>query len=204
MSTTMKMQSVGDKMWAVSTGVCTHADIIIPVDQLDGLTDMQIGKYARSLVQDAKKLNALGYCEWLDCNGLDDAPDVAIQTALELLEEFIADPAILLTYVRLDTKLEYRKKTAREKERKQHRGYVYVLQAGPYYKIGASKDIGQRIKQLSTLPPFNLTLVHSIKTPDMFGVERNLHDLFRLKRINGEWFELNSGDITWLKGLQDG
>lgn len=80
-------------------------------------------------------------------------------------------------------------------------GFVYVLQAGPYFKIGHSADIDDRIKQLSTLPPFDLELVCSITTPDMVELEKSLHIVFANKRKNGEWFELTPADVEWLKGL---
>ena len=80
-------------------------------------------------------------------------------------------------------------------------GWVYVLQAGPYYKIGKSKDVDRRIEQLATLPPFDIELVHTMPTDNMGAVEQDLHRLFNAKRVNGEWFELTEEDVAWLKTL---
>jgi hypothetical protein len=80
-------------------------------------------------------------------------------------------------------------------------GYVYVIQAGPYYKIGVSRKVSRRIRQLSTLPPFDLELVCTIKTDDMFALERTLHEKFSSKRINGEWFSLSDSDVQFIKSL---
>jgi hypothetical protein len=78
-------------------------------------------------------------------------------------------------------------------------GYVYVLKAGPYYKIGVSTNIDRRIKQLSTLPPFDLELIFTIQTSDMYGLESKLHERFDHQRQNGEWFILTITDIEWIR-----
>jgi len=86
--------------------------------------------------------------------------------------------------------------------------HVYILQCGPYYKIGASAKVGQRISQLSALPPFDIELIHTIPTDDMYGLESELHTQFSDKRKRGEWFELDDSDVEYIKGLvgdrQDG
>lgn len=80
-------------------------------------------------------------------------------------------------------------------------GFVYLLQAGPYYKIGRSNDIDQRIKQLSTLPPFDLNLLHALWCDNCLQVERWLHDKFGDKRIRGEWFTLTPDDLDFVMQL---
>ena len=80
-------------------------------------------------------------------------------------------------------------------------GFIYVLQAGPYYKIGCSKNVDRRIEQLATLPPFDVELVHTMPTDNMKSTEQDLHRIFNAKRKNGEWFELDEEDVTWLKTL---
>lgn len=73
-------------------------------------------------------------------------------------------------------------------------GYVYVLRGigsgEKFYKIGRSRDINVRMKQLRTSSmPFQFELVywHPIEAgePD---VEYRLHDHFRPYRTRGEWF----------------
>ena len=80
-------------------------------------------------------------------------------------------------------------------------GYVYLLQAGPYYKIGASTNVKRRIRQLATLPPFNLHLLCTLHTDDMYGLEQGLHERFAAKRVNGEWFELDQEDVGYIQQL---
>ena len=80
-------------------------------------------------------------------------------------------------------------------------GYVYILKNGgrQEYKIGISDSIPKRGMQLSTLSPENLELIHSIKATSPKAVERFLHDKFNSKRIQGEWFNLSTSDIKWIK-----
>jgi len=80
-------------------------------------------------------------------------------------------------------------------------GFVYLLKAGPYYKIGVSTNVDKRIEQLATLPPFDIELVHTTYDTDMYALEKDLHNLYADKRKNGEWFELTDNDVEYVKGL---
>jgi len=85
--------------------------------------------------------------------------------------------------------------------REQKAGHVYLLKAGPYYKIGISAQVDERIKQLSVLPPFDIELIHAIYDTNMYALEKDLHERFAPKRKNGEWFELDDSDVEYIKGL---
>lgn len=80
-------------------------------------------------------------------------------------------------------------------------GVVYLFQHGSRkeYKIGKSVDTVRRGQEIRTLLPNDLTLVHEIKTDDPYGIEAYWHSRFSQKRLNGEWFKLNSGDIRAFK-----
>ncbi|NIV32750.1 MAG: hypothetical protein GWN58_25880 [Anaerolineae bacterium] len=80
-------------------------------------------------------------------------------------------------------------------------GFVYLLQCAEYYKIGCSKKVDRRIKQLSTLPPFDLVHICSIQTDDMYQLEFELHQRFQHKRKRGEWFTLDAEDIEYIRSL---
>lgn len=75
-------------------------------------------------------------------------------------------------------------------------GYVYCLtdQLG-HYKIGMSRQVDTRIKQLATQPPFEIQLIASHLVYDMRQYESCLHWLFREKRLRGEWFTLSEADV---------
>ena len=81
------------------------------------------------------------------------------------------------------------------------KGYVYLLKAGPYYKIGRTQELDQRIKQLATLPPFDVELIHVIPTKNMNKLESELHELYATKRKQGEWFELEPENVEFIVGL---
>ncbi|HVU06524.1 MAG TPA: GIY-YIG nuclease family protein [Candidatus Paceibacterota bacterium] len=78
-------------------------------------------------------------------------------------------------------------------------GSVYLFKHGKYYKIGKSNDTVRRGNELRIQLPENLDLIHEIKTDDPSGIEAYWHKRFGLKRMNGEWFDLNSSDVKAFK-----
>ena len=80
-------------------------------------------------------------------------------------------------------------------------GYVYVVQCGPYYKIGYRKNPDQRITQLATQPPFELELKYIWGWSDARSLETELHRLFEHSHVRGEWFELDAMDLEILADL---
>lgn len=75
-------------------------------------------------------------------------------------------------------------------------GFVYLMKAGRFYKIGRTNSTGRREYELSIQLPKKASMVHQIKTDDPVGIEEYWHKRFRHKRRNGEWFELSSADVT--------
>jgi len=76
-------------------------------------------------------------------------------------------------------------------------GFIYLLRSatGPY-KIGKSKDPSQRFHTIFTNSPVALELILQIETDDMHALERDLHQRFAAKRIQGEWFQLDDADLS--------
>ncbi len=74
-------------------------------------------------------------------------------------------------------------------------GAVYLFKHGKYYKIGKTNDTVRRGNELKIQLPESLDLIHEIKTDDPSGVEAYWHRRFDTKRMNGEWFDLNSADL---------
>jgi len=79
-------------------------------------------------------------------------------------------------------------------------GFVYLLKAdNGFYKIGRTISLDDRIKQLGTASPCELELVLSIESDDCRNLEESLHELFDDRRVKGEWFELDSKDIAYIR-----
>jgi len=63
-------------------------------------------------------------------------------------------------------------------------------------KIGFTTNIKKRIKQLQTANPNELVLLREYKaTSRGRKLESLLHTHYKSKKINNEWFKLNSDDI---------
>lgn len=81
-------------------------------------------------------------------------------------------------------------------------GYVYLLQSpSKAYKIGRTRTPENRLKTFGVQLPFEVEYICLIATSDMYRLERQLHQRFATKRINGEWFALTPEDIEFIKGL---
>ena len=78
-------------------------------------------------------------------------------------------------------------------------GIVYLFRHGKYYKIGKSNDTVRRGNEIKIQLPEKLDLIHEIKTDDPSGIEAYWHKRFDSKRMNGEWFDLNSSEIKAFK-----
>ena len=107
-------------------------------------------------------------------------------------------------------------------------GYVYLLIAeNGWCKIGMSRNVKVRVKQLKIQFPFRTKLLHVIPTDDVVEAERKLHDVFddcRLLRrsdlvnnhgkknegfflppisaIGTEWFRLSVHAVEWIMLIQ--
>ena len=82
------------------------------------------------------------------------------------------------------------------------RGYVYVIKSGKYHKIGmTTRNPSVRIREFTT--PEEVEVVHIIETSDPKGCEAFLHDIFRDKRAEREWFNLNDEDIAFITSIKE-
>lgn len=84
-------------------------------------------------------------------------------------------------------------------------GYVYLIQSSTgAYKIGRTKDPSSRSKTFGVQLPFEVEFIATIATADMFALEAKLHIEFDAKRINGEWFALDTSDVEYIKSITGG
>lgn len=78
-------------------------------------------------------------------------------------------------------------------------GVVYLLKAGPFFKIGKAQGFDKRYRQIKLQLPFPTEALHQIECDDISHVERYWHKRFTSKRQNGEWFTLSETDVAEFK-----
>lgn len=84
--------------------------------------------------------------------------------------------------------------------RKSRPGLIYFLLAdNGLYKIGRTKNLRKRIKDLGVKLPYDLKLEIVIKTEDMYWLETELHQRFSENQVRGEWFQLNESDLEYIR-----
>jgi hypothetical protein len=81
-------------------------------------------------------------------------------------------------------------------------GYIYILKAGGYYKLGRSKKPDRRIKALSIQLPFPVEVVCVIPCEDHVAAEQWFHWLYSDRRANGEWFVLDPDAVSLLQSVR--
>lgn len=77
-------------------------------------------------------------------------------------------------------------------------GYVYLIQYPENrFKLGCSHSPAKRLRQLQRTAPQRLYLLHSVWSPDMFALEKELHQRYGLKKDKrGEYFRLSEDDVN--------
>ncbi len=78
-------------------------------------------------------------------------------------------------------------------------GVVYLLKAGPFYKIGKATDFSRRLNQIKLQLPYEVVVSHTIVCDDISHVETYWHRRFASRRQNGEWFVLSDEDVAQFK-----
>ncbi len=71
--------------------------------------------------------------------------------------------------------------------------YIYLIRCSEnsFYKIGISKNVEQRLKQIQTSSPDKVYLVHKYESSYASKIERALHNFYKSYHRNNEWFELS-------------
>lgn len=82
------------------------------------------------------------------------------------------------------------------------KGYIYFIYSPELYKkgfkyikIGRTKNLEKRIKQLQTGNPFDLTFYKTIFIDNYKEIEVNLHKKYKHKNKRGEWFDIQFSDV---------
>lgn len=80
-------------------------------------------------------------------------------------------------------------------------GYVYVIRSQYGFKIGKTVNIRTRTRLFEVKLPFPISIEHYAWFEDYTSAERNFHQMFRDKRLEGERFNLSPQDINVIKGF---
>jgi len=73
---------------------------------------------------------------------------------------------------------------------------IYIIKTYPdCYKIGISFNPEQRIITLQTANPFKLKIILEKEVNDAFKIEQTIHEAFKEKRLEGEWFSLTDDEL---------
>jgi len=75
---------------------------------------------------------------------------------------------------------------------------LYIITDGKYYKIWFSSNIDKRLLQIQTWNSNKIKFVKWYQTKYAHRIEKELHTIFRNKKIKGEWFDLNLKDIDFI------
>ena len=76
-------------------------------------------------------------------------------------------------------------------------GFVYLIQSdgNNFFKIGYSKKLLARIKDIQVGNPFKIALVHRVFSLNAAELERALHKYYADYLVRGEWYELTSSMV---------
>lgn len=78
-------------------------------------------------------------------------------------------------------------------------GVVYVLKSSYGYKVGRTRNVPARMRAFGVHLPFVYTIPLCVWFDDCRIAERGFHHKFAAKRINGEWFDLDEGDLDQIR-----
>lgn len=78
-------------------------------------------------------------------------------------------------------------------------GVVYLLKSAYGYKVGRTRNIPNRMRAFGVKLPFIYTIPLCAWFDDCHIAEARYHARFASKRINGEWFDLDDGDIESIR-----
>lgn len=74
--------------------------------------------------------------------------------------------------------------------------FLYVLEAGPFCKVGITHNLTNRLQTYAThCPlPFSCALVVEMKTQFARGLERAVHKQLESRKQRGEWFNVSAAE----------
>ena len=144
-----------------------------------------------------------------DCNGFEMEAKQMIEVAFGLIRYAYKNQDLIATYnqkrkMELDAYVsgEWKKfnEITNSTNKLKKEGYVYLFECGGKYKIGYSKNVERRIKNLD-YRPFDINLVAKSEfIENAYDIEQQLHLEYQNNKITGEWYELSTHQVEELEG----
>ena len=79
-------------------------------------------------------------------------------------------------------------------------GYIYLLENKigneKTYKIGYTKNLDKRLKQLETGNPGEMNIIKNFKTNCGYILEFSIHRFYNKNKIKNEWFNLSEEQVN--------
>ncbi|WP_117884309.1 GIY-YIG nuclease family protein [Aureibaculum luteum] len=88
-----------------------------------------------------------------------------------------------------------RKNIIIENEKNQKGVYIISIKDSGLFKIGLTKNIEKRLRQLQTGNPFEYRLVEFFHTPKFKELEKTLHKKYVKNKYKNEWYLLTSAEL---------
>lgn len=81
--------------------------------------------------------------------------------------------------------------------RPEKKRFVYVVQCGPYWKIGIANCMAVRLSNFRVHNPYPVKVVFELEVRDIDApvIEKRAHELLRRFHHHGEWFEAEEEHI---------
>lgn len=73
--------------------------------------------------------------------------------------------------------------------------YIISIRESGLYKIGQTKNIEKRLKQLQTGNPFEFLLIKFFETSKFKELDSALHKKFKKNKYKNEWYKLNDTEL---------
>lgn len=85
----------------------------------------------------------------------------------------------------------------RKDKRKEKDGFIYLVKdnASNRIKIGITTNHKDRLRSLNTMVPYGITTIAVFQSGRYEELEKEVHEKYKDKRKNGEWFELNNDEL---------
>jgi hypothetical protein len=80
---------------------------------------------------------------------------------------------------------------------------LYLIRCGStrYHKIGVSRNVRRRVRDLQSYNPMALYLLDSAPLRSFDDHERRLHKMYRARLIRNEWFDLDANAVSSIRAV---